>query len=188
MQFSALGGLADLDLSTCGGHVDVDIRWATARCCGTSSSRPCTTWTVQLDVESAGSSTGPLIRSPLACARSRRRVRSSAINGRPIFLRGTLECCIFPLTGYPPTDAGGVEAHHRHLPGARLTTSASIPGARPRPPLWPPTSWASTTRSRCSIVGQPGRGYRRRPAAGPMALRRGRPHPAALTAIILRFC
>jgi len=27
-----------------------------------------------------------------------------AINGRSIFLRGTLECCIFPLTGYPPTD------------------------------------------------------------------------------------
>lgn len=27
-----------------------------------------------------------------------------ALNGRPVFLRGTLECCIFPLTGYPPTD------------------------------------------------------------------------------------
>ncbi len=26
------------------------------------------------------------------------------INGRPIFLRGTLECAIFPRTGYPPTD------------------------------------------------------------------------------------
>ena len=26
------------------------------------------------------------------------------LNGRPIFLRGTLECCIFPQTGYPPTD------------------------------------------------------------------------------------
>jgi hypothetical protein len=26
------------------------------------------------------------------------------INGRPVFLRGTTECCIFPLTGYPPTD------------------------------------------------------------------------------------
>jgi hypothetical protein len=26
------------------------------------------------------------------------------LNGRPIFLRGTLECSIFPLTGYPPTD------------------------------------------------------------------------------------
>ena len=27
-----------------------------------------------------------------------------AINGRPTFIRGTLECCIFPLTGHPPTD------------------------------------------------------------------------------------
>jgi len=26
------------------------------------------------------------------------------INDRPTFLRGTLECCIFPLTGYPPTN------------------------------------------------------------------------------------
>ncbi len=26
------------------------------------------------------------------------------INGRRLFLRGTLECCIFPLKGYPPTD------------------------------------------------------------------------------------
>jgi hypothetical protein len=26
------------------------------------------------------------------------------INGRPVFLRGTLECAIFPKTGYPPTD------------------------------------------------------------------------------------
>ena len=26
------------------------------------------------------------------------------VNGVPIFLRGTLECCIFPLTGYPATD------------------------------------------------------------------------------------
>src|SRR5664280_2532248 len=26
------------------------------------------------------------------------------MNDRQIFLRGTLECCIFPLTGYPPTD------------------------------------------------------------------------------------
>ena len=26
------------------------------------------------------------------------------INGQPVFLRGTLECCIFPLTGYPSMD------------------------------------------------------------------------------------
>ncbi|CAM3994038.1 sugar-binding domain-containing protein [Saccharibacillus endophyticus] len=30
--------------------------------------------------------------------------RKLTINGRPVFLRGTLECCIFPLTGYPPTE------------------------------------------------------------------------------------
>ena len=29
------------------------------------------------------------------------------INGQPTFLRGTLECCIFPLTGTPPTDEHG---------------------------------------------------------------------------------
>ncbi|WP_337941187.1 sugar-binding domain-containing protein [Parabacteroides sp.] len=26
------------------------------------------------------------------------------VNGHPVFLRGTLECCIFPQTGYPATD------------------------------------------------------------------------------------
>ena len=26
------------------------------------------------------------------------------LNGHPIFFRGALDCCIFPLTGYPPTD------------------------------------------------------------------------------------
>ncbi|MDX1284961.1 MAG: glycoside hydrolase family 2 TIM barrel-domain containing protein, partial [Draconibacterium sp.] len=29
------------------------------------------------------------------------------INGRQVFLRGTLECAIFPKTGYPPTDVEG---------------------------------------------------------------------------------
>lgn len=32
------------------------------------------------------------------------------INGRPVFLRGTLECNTFPLTGYPPTDKAGWKA------------------------------------------------------------------------------
>jgi hypothetical protein len=30
--------------------------------------------------------------------------RQFVLNGRPAFFRGTLECCIFPLTGYPPTE------------------------------------------------------------------------------------
>ncbi|MVA75112.1 glycoside hydrolase [Auraticoccus sp. F435] len=28
------------------------------------------------------------------------------VNGRPTFIRGTLESCVHPLTGYPPTDVG----------------------------------------------------------------------------------
>ncbi len=28
------------------------------------------------------------------------------INSRPVIFRGTLECCIFPRSGYPPTDRG----------------------------------------------------------------------------------
>jgi hypothetical protein len=27
-----------------------------------------------------------------------------SLNGKPVFLRGTLECCVFPRTGYPDTD------------------------------------------------------------------------------------
>jgi len=29
------------------------------------------------------------------------------INGQPVFLRGKLDCCFFPLTGYPPMDKAG---------------------------------------------------------------------------------
>ncbi|MCH5378262.1 MAG: glycoside hydrolase, partial [Planctomycetes bacterium] len=50
-----------------------------------------------------------------------REVNSSGtqltLNGRPVFLRGTLECCIFPLTGYPPTDS---ESWKRILERCRL--------------------------------------------------------------------
>lgn len=33
--------------------------------------------------------------------------RQLKLNNRNLFLRGTLECCIFPLTGYPPMDVDG---------------------------------------------------------------------------------
>jgi hypothetical protein len=39
-----------------------------------------------------------------------------AVNGRRIFIRGTLECAIFPKTGYPPTD---VDAWRRIVSIAR---------------------------------------------------------------------
>jgi beta-galactosidase/beta-glucuronidase len=36
-------------------------------------------------------------------------VRDFTVNGRPILLRGTLECAIFPETGFPPTDEAAWE-------------------------------------------------------------------------------
>jgi hypothetical protein len=35
------------------------------------------------------------------------RGKQFVLNGRPVFLRGTLECSIFPLTGYPPMTEEG---------------------------------------------------------------------------------
>jgi beta-galactosidase/beta-glucuronidase len=32
------------------------------------------------------------------------RGKEFILNGRPVFFRGTLECCVFPLTGYPPAE------------------------------------------------------------------------------------
>lgn len=37
------------------------------------------------------------------------RDRQFILNGRPVFLRGTLECNIFPLTGFPPMTVEGWE-------------------------------------------------------------------------------
>ncbi len=37
------------------------------------------------------------------------------INGRPLFLRGTLDCAIFPETGYPPTDIKGWEKEFKAI-------------------------------------------------------------------------
>lgn len=38
-----------------------------------------------------------------------RKGKDMFLNGKRIFLRGTLECCIFPLTGHPPMDEKGWE-------------------------------------------------------------------------------
>jgi len=35
------------------------------------------------------------------------------MNGRPVYLRGTLECSIWPLTGYPPTDPSAWQRIYR---------------------------------------------------------------------------
>ena len=55
---------------------------------------------------SAGTDT---IRETFGMRTLESRDRQLLVNGRPAFMRGTLECCIFPLTGTPPMDTTGWE-------------------------------------------------------------------------------
>jgi len=61
---------------------------------------------VSLDLEG----NGPVIeRAPFGFRHVETRGTRIVLNDHPIFLRGTLECCIFPRTGYPPTDVASWE-------------------------------------------------------------------------------
>ena len=69
------------------------------------------------------------------------------INGRRLFLRGTLECCVFPLTGYPPTGEPGWEKVFRTA--RNYGFCASIPGVRRKQLSVSRTEWGSTCKWNC---------------------------------------
>ena len=64
----------------------------------------------EMTVELKGDSSGRSVQDQASVSFGMREVGTQGtritLNGRPIFLRGTLECCIFPLMGHPPTDVG----------------------------------------------------------------------------------
>ena len=62
-----------------------------------------------LDLEATASGTRYHDRRSVNFGMRRFSTRRSQfiINGRPVFLRGKLDCCFFPLTGYPPMDKAG---------------------------------------------------------------------------------
>lgn len=53
------------------------------------------------------STTGSSVESTFGMRQVESDGKHLRVNGNRIFLRGTLECCIFPLTGVPPTDKAG---------------------------------------------------------------------------------
>ncbi|MDR1121705.1 MAG: beta-glucuronidase [Dysgonamonadaceae bacterium] len=75
------------------------------------------------------------------------------VNGRKTQLRGTLECCVFPLTGYPPTDVDswlrifricrdyGLNhiRFHSYCPPEAAMEAADLAGfyLQPEGPTWP---------------------------------------------------
>lgn len=90
-------------LTAAGGNVDVDLPLADVR-----------TWDefsphlYDLEVELVTTVDGVAHRDEAATTFGVREITTDGphlhINGRRTFMRGTLECCVFPLTGYPPTD------------------------------------------------------------------------------------
>lgn len=66
--------------------------------------------TVAMDAETRERQHADNVSIPFGVRHIATRGTQFILNGRPLFLRGTLECCIFPLTGYPPTN---VEAWKR---------------------------------------------------------------------------
>ncbi|MFN8466889.1 MAG: glycoside hydrolase [Caldilineaceae bacterium] len=104
VQFAALGGLADLDLSTRGGHVDIEYQLGEGTLLWDEFQPALYDLSVQLDVQSGGAEHHAAHTVTFGMREIAPQGTQLAINGRPIFLRGTLECCIFPLTGYPPAD------------------------------------------------------------------------------------
>jgi hypothetical protein len=56
----------------------------------------------RLEAELDGS--GQVMVVPFAFRELSTQGTQFVLNGQKIFFRGTLECCIFPLTGHPPTD------------------------------------------------------------------------------------
>ncbi len=72
------------------------------------------------------------------------RIRGTqfTINGRPVFLRGTLECAVFPLTGYPPTDVAAWQRIYRIIKSYGLNFMRFHSWCPPRPPSPRPTKRA----------------------------------------------
>lgn len=119
--FSAAGGLSGLELSAAGGHVDIDYPLGEDAQTWDEFSPALYEMTVALELQVGGEGRGARGEPAASTHATTETVRDERVirfglrevgtagtqitlNGRPIFLRGTLECAIFPLTGYPPTD------------------------------------------------------------------------------------
>jgi hypothetical protein len=102
--FAAMGGLADLDLATKGGHIDIELPLGEEALTWDEFDPALYALTVTLEATARGQ----VYQDRRTLTAGLREVSvvgtQLAINGRRFFVRGTLECCIFPLTGYPPTD------------------------------------------------------------------------------------
>ncbi len=145
--FSVAGGLSGLDLSAAGGHVDID--YALGDDAQTWDEFHPALYALTVDLELAAGDEVVHDRRVVTFG-----LREVGTQGTQITLNGQAD---FPArhAGMLHLPAHGLPAHRcRELASASFKsarrtgsiTFASIPGARPRPPLSPPTSLASTIR------------------------------------------
>ncbi|WP_159618557.1 sugar-binding domain-containing protein [Ruania rhizosphaerae] len=114
--------LSERGLTASGAHVDVRLPLG----------EDATTWdefdpalyevTVRLTTEIHGTESRDTVRATFGLREMATDGTQVTINGRRTFIRGTLESCVFPLTGYPPTDVDSwreivatVQAHGLNL-------------------------------------------------------------------------
>lgn len=96
---------------------------------------------------------GDTVTEPFGMRDFEIRGRQFYVNGRPVWMRGTVENCCFPLTGYPPTDEASWTAifqkcreyglnmmrFHSYCPPEAAFTAADKLGfyLQPEGPSWP---------------------------------------------------
>jgi hypothetical protein len=94
----------DIDLEAGGALVELDCRLGDQAQLWDEFNPALYTLTAEIDADVAGQRYSDRRSTTFGLREVHVDGTQLAINGRKIFLRGTLECCIFPLTGYPPTD------------------------------------------------------------------------------------
>ena len=110
--------LGERGLTAAGGHVDVVLPLGEAAPRWDEFSPRL----YELDVELTTTVDGREHRDATTVVFGLREVTTDGphllVNGRKTFLRGTLESCVFPLTGYPPTDVASwrriIDVSRRH--------------------------------------------------------------------------
>lgn len=97
-------GLGQRGIASSGGHVDLDLPLGAEAQAWDEFHPALYELTVWLVSTVRGRRTQDTQRTTFGLREAGVEGTQITVNGRPTFIRGTLESCIFPLTGYPPTD------------------------------------------------------------------------------------
>jgi hypothetical protein len=96
--------LAERGLTSSGAHVDVELPLGEGALTWDEFQPALYELTVELVTDVHGSEHRHVARTVFGLREVGVEETQVTINGRRTFIRGTLESCVFPLTGYPPTD------------------------------------------------------------------------------------